>query len=196
MHAGISGGHHLPQLFAICAHLLPLRVEQRALLHRVGQVVRLRLGHPTLPEAGLVRIEIKGVLELVLAVTQGVDLLRLDVGGVHAVLAVQELNHVSGGVSHRAVVLDDDVLHRLDQTPLDVTRLGSLHRGIDETLATAHGVEEELLRGETSQVGVLDKPARLGAEIILGKVRQGTAVEAEGDALPLDVLLTDARNHL
>ena len=128
--------------------------------------------------------------------TQGVDLLRLDVGGVHAVLAVQELNHVSGGVSHRAVVLDDDVLHRLDQTPLDVTRLGSLHCGIDETLATAHGVEEELLRGETSQVGVLDKPARLGAEIILGKVRQGTAVEAEGDALPLDVLLTDARDHL
>ena len=62
---------------------------------------------------------------------------------------------------------------------LDVTRLGGLHRGVDETLAASHGVEEELLRGQPAQVRVLDEAPRLGAEVVLGKVRQRPVGEAK-----------------
>ena len=196
VHRGVAGAHHLPQLLAVGAHLLPLQVQQSSLVHRVGEVVRLRLRHPPATEPGLVRVDEERLPELLAAVPQRVELLRLDVRRVHAVLAVQELNHVPRGVPHRAVVLDDDVLHRLHQTPLDVPRLGRLHRGVDETLAAAHGVEEELLRRQPAKVRVLHEPARLGAQIVLGEVRQRARVEPERDALPLDVLLPDARNHL
>ena len=57
-------------------------------------------------------------------------------------------------------------------------------------------MEEELLRGQPAQVGVLDEAPRLGAEVVLGKVRQRPVGEAKGNSLPLDVLLADAGNHL
>ena len=52
------------------------------------------------------------------------------------------------------------------------------------------------LRREAAQVRVLDEAARLGAVVILGKVRQGPIEEAVRDALTLDVLLADAGDHL
>ncbi len=52
------------------------------------------------------------------------------------------------------------------------------------------------LRGEAAQVGVLHKAAGLGAEVVLGEVRQGAPLEAEGYPLALYVLLPHARNHL
>ena len=113
------------------------------------------------------------------------DLLILERDGIHAVLAVEELEHLPLRVAHCAVVLDRDVLHGLDEPALDVTRLRSLHSSVDQTLATAHGVKEELLRGEPTQVRVLDKAARLGTVVVLGEVRQRAVEEAVWDALPL-----------
>jgi len=43
------------------------------------------------------------------------DLLVLEPHGVHAVLAVEELEHLALRVAHRAVVLDAYALHGLDQ---------------------------------------------------------------------------------
>eukprot|EP00976_Prorocentrum_cordatum_P043526 880643-Prorocentrum_minimum.AAC.10 len=89
--------------------------------------------------------------------------------------------------------------HRISfwsRADLDVARLGGLDGGIDETLASAHGVEEELLRGEPAQVRVLDKPAGLRAEVVLGEVREGAVDKAKGDALALHVLLPHTGNHL
>ena len=59
------------------------------------------------------------------------------------------------------------------------TCAGRLDRRVNETFPATHGVEEELLRGEASQVRVLHKPTRLGAVIVLGEVRQ-RAVRGKG----------------
>ena len=196
MHVLVAGAHRPPELLPVLEEPLPLLLEQGALLRGIGEVVHLRLRHPPAAKAGFVGVHVKPLAELLPRVAQGVDLLGLDVRGVHAVLAVEKLDHVTRAVPHGSVVFHDDVLHRLHQSPLDVTRLGRLHRGVDETLATAHGVEEELLRREAAQVGVLDKPASLGAEVVLRKVRQRPVGEPERDALTLDVLLAHARDHL
>ena len=44
-----------------------------------------------------------------------------------------ELDDLSNGVPDGAVVVDHDRLHSLDQTTLDVTSLGSLDGGINQT---------------------------------------------------------------
>ena len=79
-------------------------------------------------------------------------LLALQGHGVHAILAVQELQHLAPSVANGTVVLDHDVLHRLDQPSLDVARLSSLDGSVDQSLAATHGVEEELLRRQPAQV--------------------------------------------
>ena len=71
-----------------------------------------------------------------------------------------------------------------------------MRTGIDETLAATHGVEEELLRGEATEVRVLHKAAALGAVVVLVEVRQSPEPEAVRDALALDVLLPHAGGHL
>ena len=75
--------------------------------------------------------------------------------GVHAVLTVEELEHLAAGVAHGAVVFDDDVLNRLHKPALDVARLRRLDRGVDGTLAPTHRVEKALLRREAAKVRVL-----------------------------------------
>ena len=122
--------------------------------------------------------------------------LLLERAAVHPVLAVGELDDVAERVADRAVVLDHDVLERLDEPTLDVARLGRLNRRVDQTLATGHGVEEELLRREPAQVRVLHEAARLGRIVVLGEVRQRAVLEAERDPLALDRLLTDTGRHL
>jgi len=42
---------------------------------------------------------------------------------------------------------DHEVLHGLDQAALDVAGGRRLHGRVDQALAPAHGVEEQLLRG-------------------------------------------------
>ena len=75
--------------------------------------------------------------------------------GVHAVLTVEELEHLATGVAHGAVVFDDDVLNRLHKPALDVARLRRRDRGVDGTLAPTHRVEKALLRREAAKVRVL-----------------------------------------
>ncbi len=41
--------------------------------------------------------------------------------------------------------LDHEVLHGLDQTPLDIPSAGCLHSSVDEPLTTSHGMKEEFL---------------------------------------------------
>ena len=49
---------------------------------------------------------------------------------------------------------------------------------------------------EAAEVGVLHKAAGLGAQVVLGEVRQGAPLEAEGYPLALHILLPHAGNHL
>mmetsp|Transcript_15235 Transcript_15235/g.35011 ORF Transcript_15235/g.35011 Transcript_15235/m.35011 type:complete len:818 (+) Transcript_15235:946-3399(+) len=148
------------------------------------------------PIVQLVESVLERLLQLVDVCADVSDLLVLQRDRVHAVLAIEELQHLALRVAHCTVVLDGDVLHRLDEAALDVPRLGRLHRRVDQPLATAHCVEKELLRGEAPQVRVLDEAARLWPVVVLGEVRQRAVEETVRDALALNVLLADARNHL
>ena len=57
-------------------------------------------------------------------------------------------------------------------------------------------MEIELVGGQAGEVRVLDKALALGAVIVLDEVGEGSVTEAEGDPLPLHVLLPHAGYHL
>lgn len=77
----------------------------------------------------------------------------------HTVPDPPELDDLADTVPDCTVVVDHDALHSLDETPLDVARLGSLDGCINETLAASHGVEVELRGREAGQVRVLNEAA-------------------------------------
>ena len=196
MHVRVTRRTNLAKLDAILLELLPLGVENVANLGAMCELARLFIAHPALVETRNVGVNAEGVGKLVRAVTQRIEALTFDHRRVHTVLTVQELNDVADAVTHGAVVLDDDVFHRLDETSLNVTSLGRFNGGIDQTFAATHGVEEELLRGQTAQVRVFDETTRFWTEIILAKVRQSSPFEPVRDTFAFYVLLSDARNHL
>ena len=57
-------------------------------------------------------------------------------------------------------------------------------------------MEEELLWCETGNEGVLDEAACAGRVIVFREVRQSAVLEPVGDALAVNELLPEARNHL
>ena len=70
------------------------------------------------------------------------------------------------------------------------------HSGVNETHATTHGVKEELLRREPRNEGVLHEAARPRRVVVFREVRQRAVLKPVGDALAVNELLTEARNHL
>jgi len=86
--------------------------------------------------------------------------------------------------------------HQILVIVFGLTSFSSLDSGINKTLTTSHGVEEELRGSQPGKVGVLDEASRLGAVIVFNEVRQRALTEAEGNALTLNVLLTDASDDL
>eukprot|EP00052_Salpingoeca_macrocollata_P029267 m.293933 g.293933 ORF g.293933 m.293933 type:complete len:699 (-) comp22962_c0_seq7:2402-4498(-) len=196
-HVGLAARVHKAQALAVLRELLKL--GQQRILHLVvgadvlhDRVLQVAAQHG--PVALAVQEEL--LAELVRADGHGGQLLVLDKGAVHAVLAVAQLDQIAVGVAHRAVVLQTQALHALDQAPLDVAGLCRLDSRVNETLAPAHGVEEELLRRQPSQVRVEHKPLGVGPVVVLDKVRQRAIAEAKGNALALDVLLAHAGNDL
>ena len=162
-------------------------------------IARNRLGsfvarHPPVVPSRIVRVHAKRSPRTAPCDTRSVSTFcDSTVRRVHAVFAVKKLNHVSGGVSTVPSYLTMMSSIAFTSRRLDVTRLGGLHRGVDETFAATHGVEEELLRGQPSQVRVLDEPSSLGPKSSLEKCGNDLSVETKRDTLPFDVLLTDAR---
>ncbi len=78
--------------------------------------------------------------------------LLLDRDAVEAVLAVDELNDITKGIPHRPVVMRLRIFECFDKSPLNVTRLGCLDSGINQTFSTSHGMEEELRRSQTTEI--------------------------------------------
>jgi len=76
------------------------------------------------------------------------------------------------------------------------TSLSRLDGSINEPLSSAHGVEVELCRSQSSQVRVLDKSPRLGAVVVLDEVGQGAVAETKRDPFSLNVLLADTCDDL
>eukprot|EP00760_Papus_ankaliazontas_P034619 PhM_4_TR7299/c0_g1_i1/m.686 len=115
---------------------------------------------------------------------------------VEAVLAVAELDDATRGVRDSVVILHDKVLKALHDLSGEVPCVGGLHSGIDETLATTHGVEEELRRRETRVETVLNEAARNGLASATGEVGRRALDETVANALSGHSLLSDARDHL
>ena len=98
--------------------------------------------------------------------------------------------------SVRRDVLDGEVFHGFDKPSLDVACAGCLDGCIDQTFSTSHGVEEQLLGGQTPQVGVLNKASGLRTQVIFGEVGQCAAGKSEWDTLAFHILLANTSNHL
>src|SRR6056297_3100569 len=119
-----------------------------------------------------------------------------DLHGRGAVLAELELDDPARGVPDRAVVLRLQLGERVDEPALEVAGLGGPDRRVDEPLAAAHRVEEELLRGEPAAVGVLHEAVRLRGEEVRPVVRERPVLVAAVDPLAADRLLADGAGHL
>mmetsp|Transcript_104344 Transcript_104344/g.223091 ORF Transcript_104344/g.223091 Transcript_104344/m.223091 type:complete len:206 (-) Transcript_104344:16-633(-) len=139
---------------------------------------------------------LESLLELVVVVGHEVEGLVFDPSCVHAVLAIDELDDVVRSIPRCAIVCHLQCLHRLHQASLDVARLRSLARCVNDTLAATHGVHPDLLRCEACQVRVLHKPPGLGTIVVFRKVRQGAVAEPILDSCTLHVLLPDTSNNL
>mmetsp|Transcript_13686 Transcript_13686/g.32412 ORF Transcript_13686/g.32412 Transcript_13686/m.32412 type:complete len:631 (+) Transcript_13686:410-2302(+) len=185
-----------PHRLEVLSEVVPLHVDQLPSIHVGAEVVQGLLLEPIRRPPRGIEVVPELVLELLLVKLQRRKLLVLDALPVHAVLTVQELDHVPAAVADRPVVLDHDILHGLHQAALDVAGRRGLDCSVDEALPASHGVEEELLRRESPEVRVLDKAAGLRAIIIGCEVGQGAPRKTVGDPLPLHVLLPDAGNHL
>lgn len=88
------------------------------------------------------------------------------------------------------------VLHRLNESALDVARIGGLDSGINETLTTCLRVEEELRRHQTPHEAVLNESTALQTVIELGEVGKRTLLKRVLNATTLNELLTQESHHL
>ena len=120
----------------------------------------------------------------------------VGLGRVDAVLSVEELDDVAGGVPDREVVLDAEVLHRVDEPPLHVSALLGPDGRVDEPFPPSHGVEEELRRGEPVAVVSLHKALGLRGEVAWREVAERPPAEALLDPLSSDRLLPEGGGHL
>mmetsp|Transcript_20895 Transcript_20895/g.52446 ORF Transcript_20895/g.52446 Transcript_20895/m.52446 type:complete len:344 (+) Transcript_20895:1509-2540(+) len=159
-----------------------------------SEVLGKALRHPL--KVVRVGVNLKVLLQVLPPHVEGKGLLRLQKGGIHAILTIRKLDDAAEGVSYGAIVLDDDIFKRFDQAPLNVASLRSLYSSIDQTLSPSHGMEKHLLRCQALSVGVLDKTPALSTGVVLEKVGQGAALEAVGDTAPFNVLLTHKRDNL
>lgn len=71
-----------------------------------------------------------------------------------------------------------------------LTSFGSFDGCIDETLASSHGVKEELCRVETGQVRVLYEASRLRTVVVLDEMWQGSMSKPERYTLSFNILLS------
>mmetsp|Transcript_11451 Transcript_11451/g.22494 ORF Transcript_11451/g.22494 Transcript_11451/m.22494 type:complete len:848 (-) Transcript_11451:1065-3608(-) len=138
----------------------------------------------------------KGIIKLTLAETKQIKTLGLNKSTIHAVLTIKELDNITTAITHSVIITHTEILKSLNETTLNITSLSCLTSSINETFTTTHGVEVELLRGETLEVRVFDETTRLGTKIILVKVRQGTVAETKRNTLTLNVLLTYTTHNL
>mmetsp|Transcript_115295 Transcript_115295/g.235680 ORF Transcript_115295/g.235680 Transcript_115295/m.235680 type:complete len:467 (+) Transcript_115295:4900-6300(+) len=199
--AGFSVGHDDPQNGLVFPQYVCFFVQQEldlgirsALLHDVG----FHKGYVLLVETKVTSggVQHVTIFELLLGQCQRIEVLSLDPDRIHAIFSVQELDDLATRGSHGPVVPSHHRFHGFHQTALDVSGFCRLAGGIDQTLSTTHGMEEKFLRGQPAKVAVFHESTRLGSEIVLRKMGEGSFFESVGNPLSLHVLLSDAGDDL
>ena len=107
-----------------------------------------------------------------------------------------ELEDIHVCITNSAIILNDKILHSLHQLTLNISSVGGFYGCVNKTLTARHGVEEEFRWSQATNERVLDEATSLGAVIVLLEVGEGAILEAIRDALALNVLLPNTRNHL
>ena len=168
---------------AVLLELLKLFVQQ---LFQLGRPVAEASAQCALLEATTAQIHTEAAAEFCIAQAMSNQLLALHHSTVNAILTICKFNHIVCRVAHRTIVANCNVLQRLDEAALDITRLSRFDRSINQTFTASHRVEEELMRRQATQVRVLDKPTALWCKVVFRKVRQSAMTEAERNTLTLD----------
>jgi len=95
----------------------------------------------------------------------------LKMFGHHAIFSVQEVDQNFARSSHRAIILDHQILQCLDQSSLNVTSVSSFDSSVDQSFTTTHRVEIKLGWSQAGQVRTRHETFRFGTIIVLGEVR-------------------------
>ncbi len=111
---------------------------------------------------------------------------------VHAVAPPARADDVAVEGRDAPRVVDVVVLHRLVHAALQVAGLARLDGRVDEPLAPADAVEEELRRREAERERVADHPAAHQARVAVAEAGQRALAGRARDALPLERLLPEA----
>ena len=117
-------------------------------------------------------------------------------GRLNPVLTLGNLHDRSTDRTNRAILRNMNILHGLDETTLNVTRIRSLDGRINETLTTCLRVEEELRRHQSTHEAILNESTALQTIIELGEVRKRTLLKRLLNATTLNQLLTEQSHHL
>src|SRR5271170_7447813 len=147
-------------------------------------------------ETGIHNIDFVAPPEIRMRHWDCVDVLSFDGNSVQTVFAVRELYQVAQTISNGPIVLYHDIFQSFNESSLDVSRLSGFHSGINQTLPSSHGVEEKLLRRQTSKIRVFNKTTTFRTVVVFGKMRQCSIFETEWNTFAFDHLLTDASRHL
>jgi len=167
----------MSQILSILLELVKLLIKTHLKLSIISNL----LGNLRVHEVGENSLNLIGTLiqrseatmsfKLFIIVIHQVYFHVLNVLSSKAILSVQELDDLFLRCANSAIILDHDIFESFDKSPLNISSLSSLDSGINQTLTTSHGVEEKLLRCETSKVAILDEALASGTEIILAEVR-------------------------
>lgn len=114
----------------------------------------------------------------------------------NSILPIQKLNNISLGVSYCLVIGNHNVLQGLDQSSLNVARLGSLNCCVDNTFSSSHCVKIKLFWCEAFVVAVGHKSSAFWSEVVFQKTRQGSVIESKRHSLTLNVLLANKTRDL
>ena len=119
-----------------------------------------------------------------------------EAGRVQPIVTVAKLHDTTNSIANRGIVVRNKILQRLHEAALHVPSFSSLDGGIDQTFTTRDGVKQEFRGGETSVETVTDETLRRRVSRLLWEVRELAVLEAIGNTVAGDNLLSDTGHHL
>ena len=121
---------------------------------------------------------------------------HLHVARIQPISSVCKLNNLIGRVPNSCVIMNAQILQTLDQPPLHVPSLRSLHSCIDQTLTSSHRVEKELCGSQTGVETVSHEAFSFGFFGPLCKMRQWTTFKTIWNPFATKSLLPNWCHHL